>query len=221
MQTAAASTCRSRQLAANPGCSVSRLMGARGTWDCGSLATVPLAKAREMAAECRRQRLAGSDPIEARKATRADARLLAARSTTFDAACDAYIAAHEASWRNAKHRQQWSNTLATYASPVIGGVPVQDVDTALVLEILEPLWRTKTETASRVRGRIEAVLDWAKARGLRAGENPARWRGHLSNLLPKRSKAQRVRHHPALPYRDVPAFIAALRKLDGHRTACP
>jgi integrase len=180
----------------------------------GSVATVPLSKAREIAAECRRQRLVGLDPIEARKSARADARLWAARATTFDAARDAYIAAHEASWRNPKHRQQWSNTLTSYVSPVIG-VPVQDVDTALVLKILEPIWRTKTETASRVRGRIEAVLDWAKARGLRAGENPARWRGHLSNLLPRRSKVQRVRHYPALHYRDVPAFIAALKELDG------
>jgi integrase len=181
----------------------------------GPLNSVSLANAREIATECRQQRLAGLDPIEARKAAKADARLLAARATTFDAARDAYIAAHEASWRNAKHGRQWRSTLATYATPVIGGVPVQDVDTPLVLKVLEPIWNTRTETASRVRGRIEAILDWAKARGLRVGENPARWRGHLSNLLPKRSKVRRVRHHPALPYAEMPAFITTLRRHEG------
>ena len=181
----------------------------------GPLNSVSLANAREIATECRQQRLAGLDPIEARKAAKADARLLAARATTFDAARDAYIAAHEASWRSAKHTQQWRSTLATYATPVIGGLPVQDVDTPLVLKVLEPIWNTKTETASRVRGRIELILDWAKARGLRVGENPARWRGHLSNLLPKRSKIRRVKHHPALPYAEMPAFMTALRRREG------
>jgi integrase len=181
----------------------------------GPLNSVSLANAREIATECRQQRLAGLDPIEVRKAAKADARLLAARATTFDAARDAYIAAHEASWRSAKHGRQWRSTLVTYATPVIGGVPVQDVDTPLVLKILEPIWNAKTETASRVRGRIEAILDWAKARGLRMGENPARWRGHLSNLLPKRSKIRRVQHHPALPYAEMPAFMTALRKREG------
>jgi len=181
----------------------------------GPLNSVSLAQAREIATECRQQRLAGMDPIEARKAAKADAKLLAARATTFDVARDAYIAAHEASWRNAKHGRQWRSTLVTYATPVIGGVPVQDVDTPLVLKVLEPIWNAKTETASRVRGRIEAILDWAKARGLRVGENPARWRGHLSNLLPTRSKIRRVQHHPALPYAEMPAFMIALRRRQG------
>ena len=163
----------------------------------GSLTDVSLAKARRLAAEARERRQDGDDPIEARKATRAKERLRKARDTTFDAARDAYIAAHEASWRSAKHRQQWTNTLTTYATPVIGSLSVQDVDTALVMRVLEPIWTTKNETASRLRGRVEAILDWAKARGLREGENPARWRGHLQNLLAKRSKVHRVEHHPA------------------------
>lgn len=181
----------------------------------GPLSTIGLAQARDLAAECRRQRLAGLDPIEVRKNERAKQKLEAAKATTFDQARDAYIAAHTTAWRNAKHRAQWMSTLTTYASPVIGSVSVQDVDTALVMKILEPIWSTKTETASRVRGRIESILDWAKARGLRTGENPARWRGHLQNLLPRRSKVQRVRHHPALPYAEMPTFTALLRTREG------
>lgn len=181
----------------------------------GPVSTIGLAQARDLAAECRRQRLAGLDPIEVRKGERAKQKLEAAKATTFDQARDAYIAAHTTAWRNAKHRAQWTSTLTTYASPVVGGVSVQDVDTALVMKILEPIWNTKTETASRVRGRIESILDWAKARGLRTGENPARWRGHLQNLLPRRGKVQRVRHHPALPYAEMPAFTALLRTREG------
>lgn len=181
----------------------------------GAVSTIGLAQARELAAECRRQRLAGLDPIQARKEDRARQKLEAAKVTTFDQARDAYIDAHSSAWRNAKHRSQWTSTLEAYASPIIGSVSVQDVDTDLVLKVLEPIWRTKTETASRVRGRIESILDWAKARELRTGENPARWRGHLSNLLPKRAKVQRVRHHPALPYADMPTFMALLRAREG------
>jgi hypothetical protein len=113
-----------------------------------------------------------------------------------------------ASWRNAKHRQQWENTLATYAFPTFGSVPVAEVDVGMVMRVIEPLWSTKPETASRVRGRVEVALDWAKARGFR----PARWRGHLSNLLPARSKVQAVKHHAALPYAEIGAFLADLRK---------
>ena len=174
----------------------------------GPLSAISLAAARDLAAVYRRQRLAGLDPIEVRKDQRAQQKLDAAKATTFDQASEAYIAAHSAGWRNSKHRSQWSNTLQTYASPVIGGLSVQRVDTDLVLKVLEPIWQSKTETASRVRGRIEAILDWAKARGMRTGENPARWRGHLQNLLPKRSKVQQVRHHPALPYAEIPDFLA-------------
>jgi integrase len=123
--------------------------------------------------------------------------------------------AHKAGWRNAKHGDQWRNTLAAYAYPLIGALPVQQIDAGLVIRILEPIWATKTETANRVRRRIEAVLDAAKARGHRLGENPARWRGHLENLLPKQSKVRRVKHHPALPYGDMGAFMAILRAKAG------
>ncbi len=123
---------------------------------------------------------------------------------------EAYIAANGDSWRNAKHRAQWQNTLSAYVHPIIGDMPIAEVGTAHVLEILEPLWKTRPETASRVRGRIETILDNAKARELRTGENPARWRGHISQILPKRGRLTRG-HHKAMPYGDVPGFVAQLR----------
>src|SRR5262249_4124841 len=134
---------------------------------------------------------------------------------TFRECADAYIKAHRAGWRNGKHAAQWEATLATYAGPVIGTLPVQVIDTALVLKVLEPIWTAKPETAGRVRGRIESILDWAKVRGFRAGENPARWRGHLDKLLPARSKVRRVEHHAALPYAELPGFLAGLREQEG------
>jgi integrase len=177
----------------------------------GSLTAVSLATARGIAADCRRKRSAGLDPIENRKAERLQAQLAAARSMTFDQCRDAFIEAHKSAWRNAKHRAQWTNSLATYVSPVFGSLPIQSVDVAFVTKVLEPIWSTKPETASRVRGRIERVLDWAKVRGFRQGENPARWRGHLDALLPARSKVRKVKHHAALPYVQIGAFMAALR----------
>lgn len=133
------------------------------------------------------------------------------------------IAAHKAGWRNKVHAAQWPSTLATYVYPVFGDLPVQAIDTPLVMKALSPIWTSKPETASRVRGRIESVLDWAKAMGYRDGENPARWRGHLDNLLPKKSRVEKaVReaagrgdHFAALPYAELPAFIAELRQRDG------
>jgi integrase len=177
----------------------------------GSLTSVSLATAREMAAGCRRTRLTGVDPIEVRRTDRREAQLAAARSMTFDQCRDAFIEAHKSAWRNAKHRAQWTNSLATYVGPVFGAMPIQRVDVALVMKVLEPIWSTKPETASRVRGRIERVLDWAKVRGFRQGENPARWRGHLDALLPARGKVRKVKHHAALPYDQIGAFMAALR----------
>jgi integrase len=181
----------------------------------GSLNAIPLVDARAAAAACRRQRQGGVDPIEARRIEQARARLDAAKSVTFEYCADRYIAAHETSWRNAKHRAQWKSTLSTYVYPVCGPLPVGAVDTAIVSKIIEPLWSTKPETASRVRGRIESVLDWAKVNGFRQGENPARWKGHLEFVLPKRSKVRRVKHHPALPYDEIPAFMAELREREG------
>jgi integrase len=181
----------------------------------GSVHTVSLAEARDKALTCRKQRLDGGDPIAARKGARAAARLADAGAMTFRQAAQSYMAAHKAGWRSLKHSAQWANTLETYAYPVFGDLPVQAVNVGLVMRALEPMWTAKTETASRVRGRIESVLDWATARGLRLGENPARWRGHLENLLPRRSKVQRVQHHPAMPYSELADFIAELREQEG------
>ena len=181
----------------------------------GPVHAIPLAEARKRAAECRRMRVDGIDPIEARSEHRGWKRLEAGKAMTFDACAAAYIAAHEASWRNAKHREQWRNTLSSYAGPVFGSLPVQSIDVGLVMKALEPIWHTKPETASRLRGRIEAVLDWATVRSYRKGDNPARWRGHLDKLLPARSKVHKVKHHPALPYNEMADFMAALRNQEG------
>jgi integrase len=139
----------------------------------------------------------------------------AALAITFKECAEQYIKAHQPSWKNEKHAKQWPATLATYAYPVIGGLPVQAIDTALVTKIIEPMWASKAETANRLRGRIEAVLDWATARGYRKGENPARWRGHLDNLLPSQAKFRRVSHHAALPYVQIGTFMAELRQQEG------
>ena len=179
-----------------------------------AVSTLSLAEAREKAREARKLLLDGIDPIEARKSQRMLARLEAARGMTFAQCAEKYIAAHEASWRNAKHREQWTATLASYAYPVLGDLSVAAIDTTLVLKVIEPIWHVKPETAGRLRGRIERVLDWAKARGYRNGENPALWTGHLDKLLPARSKVRAIKHHPALPYSEMPKFMAELRARD-------
>lgn len=178
---------------------------------------ISLSSARDFASALRLKVKAGIDPIEERQRETADA-IAAAQAAqiagiTFKSAAETYIAANEGSWRNAKHRQQWRNTLATYVYPVIGELPVAQVATAHVLQILEPIWKDKPETASRVRGRLESILDNAKAREYRQGENPARWRGHLAQILPARKRLSRG-HHKALPYEEVPQFMAGLRKRD-------
>ena len=181
----------------------------------GPYPAVTLADARKQAAEARRLKAAGIDPIDQRKVRLDALKAERARRITFDEAAKRYISAHASGWRNLKHAAQWRATLETYASPVFGASPVEAVDTAQVLKALEPIWTTKSETASRVRGRIEAVLDWATTRGYRAGPNPARWKGHLDKLLPRRSKVRRVMHHAALPYAEIPAFMAMLRQQEG------
>ena len=181
----------------------------------GPLHTVTLADARVKAAECRRQRLDNSDPLQVREAALLAAKLEEAKAMTFQNCAEAYISAHASGWRNAKHADQWRNTLSSYAYPVFVDFPVQMVDTALVMKVLEPMWATKTETATRLRGRIECILDWATVREFRRGENPARWRGHLENLLPKRQKVQKVEHHAALPYGEMGDFMTILRNQDG------
>ena len=138
---------------------------------------------------------------------------------TFDQCAEVYISAHEVAWKNEKHRQQWRNTLATYVSPVFGLNPVQEIDSDHILRVIEPIWTKKTETARRLRGRIEVILDWAKVRGYRTGENPARWRGHLSHLLPARTKVRLVKHHAALRYTEIPTFMKELRETEGTSAA--
>jgi integrase len=193
----------------------------------GPLALYGLQEARAKALDARRLRHQGIDPIEHRRAHRAALALEAAKGTTFEDAAEAYIKAHRAGWRNAKHAAQWEATLETYAYPIFGKLSVQAIDTGLVMKVLEqdipgepgkpaaPLWTARPETASRLRGRIELVLDWAKVRGMRDGENPARWRGHFDKLLPARGKVRKVKHHAALPYGEMAGFMTALAKQDG------
>jgi len=176
---------------------------------------ISLSQARDARDALRLKVKAGIDPLEQRQRDAAEA-LAAAQAAqvagiTFKAVAETYFGANEGSWRNDKHRQQWKNTLATYVYPVIGELPVAEVGTAHVLQILEPIWKTKAETASRVRGRMETILDAAKARGYRDGENPARWRGHIAQILPVRSRLTRA-HHKAMPYDAIPAFVGALHK---------
>jgi integrase len=176
---------------------------------------ISLSAARDAAMALRLKVKAGIDPLAERQREAVEA-LAAAQAAqiagiTFKAVAEAYIAANEGSWRNDKHRQQWRNTLASYVYPVMGTLPVADIGTAHVLKVLEPIWQDKPETASRIRGRIETVLDAAKARGYREGENPARWRGHIAQILPTRSRLTRG-HHKAMPYDAIPAFMAQLRE---------
>jgi integrase len=178
----------------------------------GSYPEIGLRAARDLADEFRALLKKGVDPIEHRRAARAAKRVAEAKNLTFDLCAHGYIKDHDAGWRNAKHRAQWVTTLAQYASPVFGKLPAAAIDTGLVLRALKGFWYTKPETASRVRGRIEAVLDWARVHGYRTGENPARWKGNLDHLLPAKSKVRRVKHHAALPYAELGAFMAALRE---------
>jgi integrase len=181
----------------------------------GSADKVSLVEARDLALQCCKQRLQGIDPIEARDARRAAQATAAAKVTTFDQCVGAYIAAHRAAWRSQKHAVQWTTTLRKHASPVFGSLPVQAVDTTLVVKALERIWHQTPETASRLRGRIEAVLDWATVRGFRQGDNPARWTGYLDKLLPAPRKLKPMQHHEAMAYRDVPSLMAKLRAMGG------
>lgn len=181
----------------------------------GGFPDVTLAGAREAARTARAKIKEGIDPVEESKAKRSALVAAQAAAITFGEAAAKFIEAHESGWKNAKHAAQWSSTLETYAFPTIGKIRVSDIETAHVITILEKIWTTKTETASRLRGRIESVLDWATVRGYRKGENPARWKGHLDMLLPARAKVQKVEHHAALDYREVGAFMAELAKIEG------
>ena len=172
---------------------------------------VSLQEARQKAQDARKLLLEGKDPIDLRRA----ARQSEAGALTFKQAAGRYIDAQKPGWRNEKHAAQWASTLETYVYSKFGDQSVGLVDTGMVLEALEPIWTVKPETASRVRGRIEAILDWATARGYRVGDNPARWRGHLQNLLPRVEKIKRVRHHPSLPYTEIGSFMSELGKAGG------
>lgn len=181
----------------------------------GPLHTVSLSEARDLALEARKLKLRGLDPIDARNAERSVQRLEDAKAVTFRQAAAAYIKANQAAWKNAKHAAQWEATLATYAEPIFGDFAVAAIDTTLVLKAIEPIWTAKPETASRLRGRIETILDWATVRGFRHGDNPARWRGHLDKLLPSKNKIRTVTHHAALPYKELPVFMQALADQGG------
>lgn len=179
----------------------------------GPYPDVTLEEARLKAAYQRVLLREGKDPIAERKAQRTAAKAAAARTITFDQACAAFISSRKAEWKSAKHADQWVNTLATYASPFIGSVPVADIDLPMVRRVLDPIWTEKYPTAKRVRGRLETVLNWATVSGYREGENPARFRGFLDHLLPNPTKIEE--HHPAMPYAKVPAFIASLKDQEG------
>jgi integrase len=181
----------------------------------GALSLVSLAVARDMALECRRQVLSGLDPLEEREKVKRARQLEQARSITFQEAAEQCIASKKPEWKNAKHAQQWANSLTTYAYPVFGNLSVSDLDTDLVLKAIEPIWISKAETASRVRQRIETVWYWARARKYVEGENPARLRGHLDKILAKTAKVKRVKHHAAVPYKQIATFVTKLRGRKG------
>jgi integrase len=185
---------------------------------------ISLSEAREKAAELHKKVREGRDPLDERDAEAAKAKVNAAKAAaaaiTFRACAEKYIAVRSAGWRNAKHAAQWPQSLEDYAYPVIGDLPVGAVETGHVTQILEPMWATKTETASRVRGRIESVLDFAKTHGWRSGENPARWKGHIENILPRKNKVARVEHHHALPWREMGTFMQKLRATTSVAARC-
>ena len=186
----------------------------------GSARDFSLTEARQRAKAARQQLADGIDPLVQKRASRAQAAATQAKAMTFRECAERYIADNRASWRSVKHSKQWSSSLATYAFPTIGAMPVGEIDQSMIFKILEQptragkLWAARTETANRVRARIETILDWAKARGLRQGDNPADW-DLIGKVLPARAKAQRVKHLAALPYDQLPSFMSELRQRDG------
>lgn len=189
--------------------------GKRRDMGLGGYPAVTLAQARELARAARERIKAGHDPVTEAKAARSAQAASRATALTFQQCAEKYIAAHKSGWKSEKHAQQWTNTLDQHAYPTLGQMLVRDVGLSHVLAVLEPIWQTKTETASRLRGRIESVLDWATVRKYREGENPARWRGHLDKILPKPAKVAKVEHHAAMPVDDVAAFLGRLQTQEG------
>lgn len=194
--------------------------GKRTEMGLGSVGNLSLEQAREKATELRKQIANGIDPLGERRRQANEDKAQRAKFMTFQQCADAYINAHKAGWKNLKHIQQWENTLAQYAFPVFGDLDVKAIDTGLITKCLEPIWLTKNETAGRVRGRIESILDWATVHEYREGVNPARWRGHLDKLLAKQSKVQKTEHHKALPYAEVGGFIDQLHRQEGIAAKC-
>lgn len=192
-----------------------RIGGKQREMGLGGFPSVSLAEARDKARAYRAQLSDGADPITSRRAALSAAAAERQAQQTFSSVAEQYIARHEKSWKNAKHGAQWTATLKAYADPVIGDLFVRDITTAHLVKVLEPIWSSKTETATRVRGRIELVLDFASARGLRDGPNPARWRGNLDAALPKPTKISKVKHHAAVPVGEVTSFMTRLRKQAG------
>jgi integrase len=191
-----------------------KLNGRRRGMGLGSPPVIGLAAARDLATDARRLIAQGIDPIEHRKAEQAQAKIEAAKAVSFETFATTFMDGRDAGLRNVKHRKQWRNTLSTYAYPIIGHVAVGAIDTDMVLQILKPIWQKKLETAKRVRGRIEAVLSAAKVQGLREGDNPALWRGHLDLVLPSPNKVHATKHHAAMDWRELPGFVASLRERD-------
>jgi integrase len=184
------------------------------------LGSSTLADARARVFAARSLLDSNQDPLAMAKADRLANAAALASATTFKQAATEFIASHKSGWKNAKHAAQWTATLESYVYPVFGNVSVAGIDAPMVLKALKPIWSTKNETAQRVRGRIENVLDWAKVHEMRSGENPARWRGGLQHALPARPQASLVRHHPALPYAEIAEFVAALRAKEGTTARC-
>lgn len=181
----------------------------------GPVHTVSLADARIKALEVRKMLIEGVDPLEAKKEKRQAERRERLKSLPFRDCANQYIEAHRKSWKNEKHAAQWGSTIEAYANPIIGNLMVAEIDTDEIVRVLEPIWADKTETATRLRGRIESILAWATVRGYRTGLNPARWKGHLDHLLPKPSRLRKKNHHAALPYAEAPAFMQTLRQQEG------
>jgi len=188
----------------------------------GPTHTITLAEARQKATDARKLVINGCNPLEAKRLATLQAKAAKARLMTFAECANAYIEAHKVSWRNPKHQDQWVNTIESYVNPIIGTFPVFEVDTALVMKVLTQsdadglqFWQSKNETANRVRGRIEAILGWATTSGFRSGDNPARWKGHLINLLATISRAERIKHRPSLPWERIGAFVCALKQSEG------
>jgi integrase len=189
--------------------------GKRREYGLGGYPTVTLASARERARAMLDQLFAGIDPAVTKKQAKSALAAQRSKAINFKTLAEQYIAQHEAGWKNAKHAAQWTSTLETYAYPILGNYLAADIDTPSVLRVLQPIWTGKSETASRLRGRIEAVLDFATAKGLREGPNPARWKGNLALTLPAKRKVSTVKHHPAVAVKDMPSFFKALRSREG------